>query len=316
MNKRNFLIVLLGAFILTCLSGCSRNPRSASAEEDRSKTETSTATEETVRPLLIIAEEFIPYAYMENGRIVGIEAEIVGRIMDRLGVPYEMEILPWARGWKMVQNGDVEAVLGTSYKTFRESYFYFTQEQKVFPETGKMPPDLTWVTEYVFFVKKIYKNSIKFESWEQMKSAGWRVGVIRENSYFDEFFAADLDLHASASARDCFKKLISGEIDIYLQDKTVGLATLKDMGFSNDITYIPEVLFRKPYMMPFAKKSDYPGLRQIMDRFYDELRKMRTSGEYQEIYDKYTQPAMGIGCPEPGINVEAKTAEPLVGQRN
>ena len=43
------------------------------------------------------------------------------------------------------------------------------------------------------------------------------------------------------------------------------------------------ILFSKGYPMPFAKKSDYPGLKKIADDFERELARMKKSGEYDKI---------------------------------
>jgi hypothetical protein len=50
---------------------------------------------------------------------------------------------------------------------------------------------------------------------------------------------------------------------------------LKRLKLDDRISYLPKPLFRKPYLMCFARHSDYPGLEGIMTNFYAELRKMR-----------------------------------------
>ena len=299
MNKKLLFVMLTGILTLSLMCGCRQRTRDASAKTP--DTTQANAKQETM-PFLIIGEEFIPYEYVEDGQAKGIDVEIVGRIMEKLGVQYEIRILPWARCWKMCENGNADAVLSTSYKSKREPFLYYTDGQKAFAETKEMPPDYLWVTEYVFFMRKMHANSVKFDSWEQLKSNGYRVGMIRENSYFDDFWEADLDTYPAASARDCFLELMAGKTDIYPQDKTVGLATLKELGLSDKVTYLPKVLYAKPYPMPFIKKSSRPDLLEIMEKFYAELRNMRTSGEYQEIYDKYTTTETTIKAQHKALN--------------
>ena len=47
--------------------------------------------------ILISGESWTPYAFEENGKVVGIDFEIAEAIFTKLGVKYKTEILPWAR---------------------------------------------------------------------------------------------------------------------------------------------------------------------------------------------------------------------------
>jgi polar amino acid transport system substrate-binding protein len=70
-------------------------------------------------------------------------------------------------------------------------------------------------------------------------------------------------------------------------DKTVGLATLKEMGLLASVTYLPKPLFSKPYLVPFVRASNYPNIESVMQRFNDELRAMRKRGDIEKIRLKY-----------------------------
>jgi polar amino acid transport system substrate-binding protein len=240
------------------------------------------------RKLLIAAEEFVPFEYEEDGVLKGIDIEVSKIIFGRLGIQYEVQIIPWSRTWKMVQEGAADATFSTSHNIPREKFVYFTDEQKTFKVTGEVPSDYLWINEFVFFIRSLHKDSFKFESFDQVKEDGYKVAVITGNSYIDSFMEAKLDMHGYPSARDSFKALLDGEVDVYMIDKVTGLSTIKQMGIADDITYIPEVVGMKPMLMPFSKKSTYPNVEHVMYRYYEELQKLRDSGEYDRIYKKYT----------------------------
>lgn len=240
---------------------------------------------EPVRPLLFVCEEWPPYEYPRDGGAAGIDAVLLSRIMARLKLPYEIKFYPWPRAWLMAQNGAADAVLSISYAEERERYLYYTEEQRKFAQSGVTPPDYLWLSEYVFFVMKKNAGRFRFESYDQIKADGLRVGVNRGYTYHAPFLEAQFGTLEFSSVREGLEALVAGKVDLYPVDKNIGLAQLKGMGLHESVTYLPKPLFSKPYLAPFVRGSDYPGLPSVMQAFNAELRRMRASGEYQKIVE-------------------------------
>ncbi len=240
-----------------------------------------------VRPLLFVCEEWMPFAYMDGDVLKGIDVEVTERIMDRMGLPYEIRIYPWSRAWMMAGNGKVDAVLSVSYRDNREEVLFFTEDQRQFWRTGRIPDNYLWMSQYVFFVKTKHANQYRFESYDQLRESGLRVGRNRDYSYDDAFLAAALPGIVFHDTRSGLQALIAEKIDLYPMDKTVGIATLKAMGLQNSVTWLPKPLFIKPYLAPFVKASDYPDVLSVMERFYQELHEMRINGELEAIREQY-----------------------------
>jgi polar amino acid transport system substrate-binding protein len=239
------------------------------------------------RPLLFICEDWVPFEYMENGILKGIDVDITEQIMTTLGLPYEIKAYPWARAWMMVSNGKADAVLSISHKASREDALYYTDEQREFAATGTLPPDYLWMSEYVFFVKTKFADTYSFESYDQLHQAGYRIGKNRGYSYNDAFKEATLPGKEFHNTKDGLRALVDEQIELYPMDKTVGLATLKEMGLLASVTYLPKPLFSKPYLVPFVRASNYPKIESVMQRFNDELRAMRKRGDVERIRLKY-----------------------------
>jgi polar amino acid transport system substrate-binding protein len=236
------------------------------------------------RPLVFVAESWPPYEWADtNGCVRGIDAEIVGRIMKRIGVPYSIRLYPWSRAWLMIQKGSADAVLSVSYKESREADLAYTDLQRTRGGANQSPDDTLWLSEYVFFVKKRDVGRFRFESLDQVKSDGIVIGVNRDYTYTPEFLAADLSSVEYTSTRDGFQGLVADEIQLYPIDRTVGQAQLNELGLSQSITNLPKVIFSKPYLAVFSKHSTYPHLDTIRSAFYSELARLRTSGEYDDI---------------------------------
>jgi polar amino acid transport system substrate-binding protein len=239
------------------------------------------------RRLRFVCEEWVPFEYPVDGVPKGIDVEVTDLIMKRLGIPYEIRFYPWSRAWLMAEKGHAEAVLSVSYKASRENVLYYTPEQADFAKTGVLPPDYLWQADYVFFVKRKFKETHRFDSYEQIKADGCRIGTNKDYSYDDAFRSANLSCREYPDTETGLTALVNEEIDLYPMVRTVGLATLKEMGLLESITYLPKPLFSKPYLVPFCRTSDYPNLEYIMYAYYRELSRLRRNGEYEKIYRNY-----------------------------
>ncbi|MHC4872558.1 MAG: substrate-binding periplasmic protein [Planctomycetota bacterium] len=236
---------------------------------------------------LIIGEEWPPFEYYKNGELTGIDIEVFEIIFKNLNVKYQLKLYPWSRAKMMAENGEADAVVSVSYKKSREEYFLYTESQKEFGRSGKWPDEYLWNSEYVFFCKNIFADKIKFESYEQIKKDGYRVGLVRDYSYNPEFRESGLGSYTANDITTGFKLLAQGKYDIFPADKTIGRAALAQLDLAEKITFIPQPMFKKPYLMPFCKKSAWKNKEELMKKFYMELNNLRKSGKYVEISAKY-----------------------------
>ena len=221
--------------------------------------------------LVVVGESTPPYEFIQNGEVVGIDVDIAKAIFKKLNIDAEYQILPWTRAWKMVETGEADAVFTTSRKDARKPFLYYPEEDM-------------WNSEFAFFVRKDKKQP-SFNSYEDAK--GLTVGVIRGNSYNDDFFNAKLKLDEARDDEQNFKKLAKGRIDLYIQKKGVGLYTLKLLGLQDEIAVYDKIMFSKGYPMPFAKNSSYPNNKKIAAQFEQELKNMKANGEYDKIFAKW-----------------------------
>jgi len=239
------------------------------------------------RPLIFVCEEWAPFAYMDGDTLKGIDVDITGRIMKTLGIPHEIRLYPWSRAWMMASNGKADAVLSVSYQSSRENVLLYTEDQRAFAVTGEIPENHLWISEYVFFVKKKFSHIFTFESYDQIREAGYKIGRNRGYTYDKAFIEANLPGQEFHNTTAGLEALVNERIDLYPMDKIVGLATLKAMGLQDSVTYLPKPLFSKPYLAPFVKLSDYPDIESVMERFNHELRAMRSRGEIDRIREPY-----------------------------
>jgi polar amino acid transport system substrate-binding protein len=243
------------------------------------------------RPFVIVGEESPPYEYLDDkGKPAGINIELIERIFKELGVACEIRFYPWARAWLMIENGAADAVLSVSHNPAREPFLYFTEEQKQFAVSNKMPSDFLWLTEYVFFINRRLADSVRFDSYEQLKKDGLRVVVNDQYSYDETFLQAGLGTLVRSTPADAMRAITDGTADLYPVDRAVGWALLKAKGEHGSITWLPKPLFSKPYLLGFSRMSGYPEAEALMRRFYDRLRDLRQRGDVEQLTARHLDP--------------------------
>ena len=162
---------------------------------------------------------------------------------------------PFSRAWALIRSGNAEAIASVSCQPQRNPYLYCTQKQREFAETGKLPRDHLWITQYVFFVNHRSLSSLKYESYGQLKEDNYRIGVIKDYAYDGKLLDADLNTVQVISQRDGIRALAEGRIDMLPMDKTTGLAAVAELGLSESVAVLPGVIFEKPYHMMFSRKA-------------------------------------------------------------
>lgn len=73
--------------------------------------------------LTIYTEEFPPYNFTHQDKIVGINVEIVKRSCESAGISCQFQILPWNRALHLTQNNPLSGLISTSRTSKRESLF-------------------------------------------------------------------------------------------------------------------------------------------------------------------------------------------------
>ncbi|HSY26267.1 MAG TPA: transporter substrate-binding domain-containing protein, partial [Burkholderiaceae bacterium] len=186
------------------------------------------------RPLVIVAEAYAPATFVEDGHQSGIDIDVAKTVFDRLGISYEIKLLPWARAWEMLKTGSADVGLHVSYTDDRARYVHW-------------PKNSVWKAEFVFFTNQATKTSYDFKSYEDVKRAKVRIGIINENAYYPNFWEAfpspDREnqnyypqLDAANDAATNLKKLEKNHIQLFPIAKILGIYMARDMHLEN-ITY-------------------------------------------------------------------------------
>lgn len=244
--------------------------------------------------LLFIGHGHPPWHFeSEKGELVGINVDITKIICQRLNIPCKLRFMPFARSWETIKSGKADAIMSASRKEVRIPYLYYPKE------------DIR-ISQFVFFVHKEEKIDSFTGTYEEIKNNKKRIGIQIGASYDKEFWRQfpykDGTSSYNTNKRDYnslispvphpiqnFKKLSMKRVDVFPFDRDVGLYQLKELKLQNIISHYPQVLFSKGYPISFAKKSDYPNIKEVGERFEQELILLKQSGEYQKIVNHWLQ---------------------------
>lgn len=221
---------------------------------------------------LFVTFHYPPLEYAEKDlRGAGGVVEIVREVMSRLDHQVSIKVFPWTRALKMVRTGKADAIF-TAYKNpERELFLYYSQEI-LFPQS-------------VYFYKRKGDDSTFDGNLSTLQEK--KIGVVSTISYGQIFekHKQNLRLDRAANLEQSFGKLLKMRIDLVPSDINVAEYTLEKLGVSDEIVRIPTKLESVPSFIAFSRKRKLSMLRDEFDR---ELKKMKRSGEYFTLLEKYS----------------------------
>ncbi len=225
------------------------------------------------REFLILGTPEEPFKMEENGRITGVDVDVVRAVLEALEVPYSIRLInSGSRIISEMKSGRADMVLSFSRAQDREHYL-------IFPEQSYK--DVSWH----FFIRSENREAIRYSSFEDLK--GLRIGVTQDWAYTREFWDAGLDYHVVTNNEFNIRKLLKSRIDLVPLNTVSALYRAKQQGYRSQITYLPKALKSKPYFNAFSIASDHPLKDAIIRQYDTSISAMKKDGRIQAIYDRY-----------------------------
>jgi polar amino acid transport system substrate-binding protein len=242
------------------------------------------------RPLVIVSENYAPSTFIENNRIVGFDVDIAKAVLDHLGVQYTIQIVPWARAYAMLKNGQADIGLHVSYSAERANFM-------------RWPTTPVWVADFVFMTTQNIKSRYDVKSYDDTKRFGLAIGVIQNNSYAPAFWDAypspnrenqeyNKQLDPAADAATNLIKLAAGRIQLFPFPLILGKYMTRVMKLDN-LTNYDWVIFSKPYPTAFGNASKfstatYPNIWALMRAYDKELAHLKSDrAQYSQFFEHY-----------------------------
>lgn len=228
----------------------------------------------TVRPFVILTENWPPYNFQKDGIAKGISIDILQLVLKKAGRaqdPKDVKIYPWIRAYKAAQNETNSILLSTARTEERES---------VFKWVGPI-----FEIEYNLYALK--SMDIKINSLEDLVK--YKVGTLRgdavEEVLINNSNLKKSDLQRVASNIQNTKKLTRGRVDLIAQSRETTLATCKEAKL-NPLNFTVVYTISKQDMYYAFHKETPESVIAALQSAFDELKK---EGKVAEIFHNYKQ---------------------------
>ncbi len=226
--------------------------------------------------LTIYTEEFPPYNFTEDDKIVGVSTEVVETVMREAGLDYEIVSYPWARTYKFAKKRPNSLIFSISRRAKREDKFKWI---------GVIVPS----KHSVFALKN--RTDIRIDKIDDLKKykIGTTIGDARETYLLNKGFEIiELQRVGGDDAnRRNYEKLKLGRIDLWPMSEANAHYILRQAGDD------PDIEIRKVFLLEEMSKGVYyiaSGLQtsdEIVKKIRLALQKFKKTREYRRILEKW-----------------------------
>lgn len=217
---------------------------------------------------------FPPFEFVENGKMKGLDVEIVTEVMKRIGYEVEFEGYPWNRAMTMTENGELDAIMSLRKSPEREEKFLFAA-----------PIALT--QNYFFKRKKLEVKETKISELTK-----YSIGTIGGYVYDKDFVQANFPrlevMNVDNPEFANLKKLATDRLDLAACEINVCKYLINTNKEFADLDYVKNIPIGKVenFYIAFSKK-DPEKSNKIIKMFNSELSKFIAEGKRAELIKKY-----------------------------
>ncbi|WP_426416013.1 substrate-binding periplasmic protein [Aestuariirhabdus sp. LZHN29] len=217
------------------------------------------------------AGDQFPFLLEQNGAdISGLGADVSRRIMERLGLPVKIDVLPWKRVMLMAEKGNVDAVIGPYRTALRETFMEYT------------------VTPFYLDRVMLFAPAGTGLSWDGDLSAlkGKKIAVVRGWSNGDRFDSrrADLDVTELESLEAGLRAVALGHYDLVVGNLRHARVVIDGRDLQWKVEALEPALVETGGYITLTRKGRLWALR---DKVNQQLIQMRDSGELARLQRAY-----------------------------
>lgn len=218
----------------------------------------------------VVTEEYPPYNYSEDGKVLGFCTDVVREVLKRAGLDYSINSYPWSKSYKMAQSQPNVLIYSIGRSVAREPLFKWV--------------NIIARTE-VYFYKVKSRRDIKIKTFDDVKK--YKIGAVR-----DDFRAQWLmkqgvkdQLALVPDDRQNMRNLFDRKIDIFPIGEFVAYRIAHQEGRAfNDLEktlYVKDM--SADLYMAFSNQT--PDV--VVEKCKKALFEIRKDGTYEKIKSKY-----------------------------
>ncbi|MDK2124685.1 substrate-binding periplasmic protein [Parachitinimonas caeni] len=218
-------------------------------------------------PLLVTlnTEDSPPFNMLVDGKIVGIAADKVRLMMEKTGIRYQIDLLPWRRAYEMALTQKLTCVFATTRTKEREPLFKWI---------GPLAS-----TDWVLYGKAERKISLRSLEDARAYVIGTYNGDIRDNYFRSKGYRVDTAPDDNLNPG----KLMAGRIDLWASGRYEGAQLLARRGLAGDI--MPLLSFNHADLYLACNLEAPDSLIRQMENALNTLIQDGTSARIDRLYD-------------------------------
>jgi len=225
--------------------------------------------------LRIVSDDWAPYIYQEDGQAKGLHFEVASEVFKRLNIDVDWVFMPWKRCLAMVEEGQVDGILGLFRRPAREAFILYPDEP------------LSQV-RFVLFQARARPHQVN--TLQDLE--GLTVGTSPGYNYSPEFNTASYFRREPGPTHAAnLGKLALGRVDLVVTDLQAGRYLLRRLNLEQQIEPLPLVIGNEPQYLGLARKQGREGLAQA---FADTLRQFKREPAYAAIMARYAESNLAI----------------------
>lgn len=200
-------------------------------------------------------DNFPPYNFVDGGRVVGLDAEIVAAMVKQAGAEVQFEPQPWSRVQDMLERGEIDAA------------FQFVGRPDRFEKYFMIGPHRMGQT--VFAARP--GRDIPVRDVDALR--GYRIGVVRGYTYGPAFDGA-AHLTKDATAGDnlqLVRMLAAGRVDLIIGDREALSHFARQAGLHAQMQVLQPVFSEVPRYIAVPRSK--PAIAARLDKALAELRR-------------------------------------------
>lgn len=223
-------------------------------------------------PIRIYGVELPPLIMAGPSGASGVITDIALKAFKRAGVAAEVEVVPWARGFKALQVGQCDGLIPTIRSAEREAMFDF-------------PNESIYRSDMSFFgrANQPLAFSGKLSDVQDRKFVKLR-GALFAPEFDEAVRQGKIACEETNSFAAALRMVEAGRVDLAAVPRLAGLRIAVDEGLQGRIIPVDPPFFRQPFYLAFARK---PGLSELRHRFDEQLTRMWRDGSIAAIEDDY-----------------------------
>lgn len=222
-------------------------------------------------PVRIVGIEMPPFTMATPFGVTGMLPEMCQLVFDRLRMPLQFEVVPWARAMLMLKAGDTDGVLPMFKSPEREAQFAFTgvpvyrADMSLFGRVGELPKWTKLSDLYGFSFVKLHGALFAPEFDEAVRSGA-------------------IHCEEASSLANAIRMVDARRVDFAAAARLSGLQLIASEGLGHRVAALEPPLFRQEFHLAMARK---PHLAPLLSTFEAEMIRAQADGSFARIEDAY-----------------------------